>query len=955
MNSPETIKNWQAASEIYARMSDLSVGEAMSQLETLEHITPAVRQLVITLINAGNQASVYIDENVTPYLDMEKNVAQQSKAGDTLNQYTLIEELGRGGMSQVFLAERNDAQVQKKVAIKIFSPRFHATELLSHFVKEQSILAELSHPNIVSMQHGGETQDGTAYLIMELIDGARPIDDYVREEHLDTRAIIRLVLSAAEALAYAHANLTIHRDLKPCNILVDRHGVLKIVDFGIAKLIQQDPEEDKTTLMALTPSFAAPEQIKSERISVSSDVFSLAAVTTGLLLGKAPLPEDRLLRACQDDEDHVRSALRQSGLDRDLCNVLNKALKTEPSQRYSSMQSLADDLQRWVNNEPVSATSDSVWYQIRKFAQRRSALFAALLTLLVSLLLGMGLVWRQYNLTVVEAEKFKQVKEFMLDVFSVTNPDTAQGERIFAVDLLSQARSDISTRDFPDPLIKAELLGNIGTALSRLGVWERAESSINEALALDPDNTEFLLQQAYLQLNKDDTEAAETLLDRLSLDEDSDPILRARLYTYRGILLTRQKKYDEAVQWLQRGRELFQQANDTEGMMSSAIQLATVEFETSHTDRAIEVLEQAHDEFLPQVSSTNSKLMELEHNMMQAYNDVGDYEKSLQLGNELVDKIREVLGNKHPSLQAALSSLAGSYRAHGQIDQALELAGEAHQLSVFHFGLNHQYSARTLNMLAILAYEKGDFEQAIHHMQDVVKVFTATLGADHQNTWDTQVNLAVLLDRTGRSEEARAILEPLYDKLLEQIGADHRSTLYLASVLIRIYTQLDLLDKAQALSDAVLPRSIEALGNEHPLTVGIRFSVAKMHQRNGQPQQALDALQPILDHDLIPSDSPQYISVQNHLGDLKAELGDIAAADEHKQNALSAAIRMTGADSQRTVLQRLKSARFYVQNGKSELAQVLLQQANESIAKNSLSDAAITEELEQLNALIEQQ
>ena len=274
---------WQKAIDIYADISELSVNQALEHIDSIHNLDIELKQAVITLINSGNQASQYIQDHYTPNFTLDKFAYPDIKIGMRLDEYELVEKIGQGGMSQVFKAQRIDSAAQKKVAIKIFSPKNHSQQLLERFIKEQKILSQFNHANIVDMLHGGKTDNEITYLVMELIENAMPIDKFCLTQQLSDKQKISFIAQCADALAYSHANLIIHRDLKPDNILINKHNQLKIVDFGIAKLINNDMDGSNTTIMALTPNYAAPEQVNTQAITVKTDIFSLAVVALELL------------------------------------------------------------------------------------------------------------------------------------------------------------------------------------------------------------------------------------------------------------------------------------------------------------------------------------------------------------------------------------------------------------------------------------------------------------------------------------------------------------------------------------------------------------------------------------------------------------------------------------------------------------------------------------------------
>jgi serine/threonine-protein kinase len=371
MNHNEQTQIWKKALDIFSEVSTLSVNQAITHLNEMSSLSTEVKQAVITLINSGNQASQYILDNFTPDASELKDASELNlhmphhKIGTELDEYKLIEKIGHGGMSQVFKAKRLTKDAQKFVAIKIFSPKSYSTQLLEHFINEQKILSELNHPNIVDMLHGGKTKDNTTYLVMELIENAQAISHYFKQTHASIDEKMRCIYQCANALSYTHANLIIHRDLKPENILIDSNRTLKIVDFGIAKIINNDIDSSKTTIMALTPSYAAAEQINAQKISVKTDIFSLAIVALELLAGKQVLPQDRLIKSCSTDEKAINQCLKTLKIDKDLKNILQKASQHNPMQRYASMQSFADDINNYLGKIPVNDCSLSLYYRLR--------------------------------------------------------------------------------------------------------------------------------------------------------------------------------------------------------------------------------------------------------------------------------------------------------------------------------------------------------------------------------------------------------------------------------------------------------------------------------------------------------------------------------------------------------------------------------------------------------------
>jgi len=307
-----------------------------------------------------------------------------SLAGQTLGAYTVESAIGQGGMGSVWLAHRSDGRFEGKVAIKLLSIALIGQGGEARFHREGRVLAKLTHPNIARILDAGVTSTTQPYLVLEYVRGS-PIDRHCEENALSVEARVRLFLDVLSAVGHAHANLIVHRDIKPSNIYVDHHGVVKLLDFGIAKLVEDDIRTDPATLLthegtrALTPEYAAPEQVMGGLITVATDVYSLGVLLYVLLSGEHPTggkghSAPQFIRSLLETEparlsDSATMQLKRT-LRGDLDNIVAKALKKAPLERYASVKDFADDLKRYLNNEPVLARADNTWYRVRKFVAR---------------------------------------------------------------------------------------------------------------------------------------------------------------------------------------------------------------------------------------------------------------------------------------------------------------------------------------------------------------------------------------------------------------------------------------------------------------------------------------------------------------------------------------------------------------------------------------------------------
>ncbi|HWS99560.1 MAG TPA: serine/threonine-protein kinase [Pyrinomonadaceae bacterium] len=355
--------------------------------------------------------------------------------GKEFGRYKVIRELGRGGMGAVFLAERADGEFQQQVALKIVGRTFADAELVRRFRRERQILASLSHPNIARLLDGGVSQDGEPYLVMEYVEGVR-IDEYCEGRRLSTAARLRLFLAVCRGVAYAHQNLVVHRDIKPSNVLVTSDGTPKLLDFGIAKLLDAEHahERTETNFRAFTPDYAAPEQVSGGQITTASDVYSLGVLLDDLLHGtrrsQGAQPDAGRWRSESSEQKTVatnlptkqdgggRKAEGQRSVGGELKNIVSMARREEPQRRYNSVAQLAEDVQRYLDGLPVRAQKDSFTYRAGKFVRRNKVSVGAAAVVLVSLVVGLALALWQAN--VARRERDRAERRFS-DVRQLSN------------------------------------------------------------------------------------------------------------------------------------------------------------------------------------------------------------------------------------------------------------------------------------------------------------------------------------------------------------------------------------------------------------------------------------------------------------------------------------------------------------------------------------------------------
>ncbi len=420
--------------------------------------------------------------------------AHAAAIGAVIGPYRLIRELGAGGMGAVWLAERIDGTLKREVALKL--PRLSwSSGLAERMSRERDILASLNHPHIARIYDAGLDEQGRPYLALEYVEG-EPIDIYCKQHALPIRERLKLMLQVSAAVAHAHARLVLHRDLKPANILVTHEGQVRLLDFGIAKLMEGElTQETKLTQQsgrALTLDYASPEQIRGEAIGTASDVYSLGVVAYELLTEAKPYKLKRESAAALEEaiatvdvrlashaatDKHSKQQLKG-----DIDAILNKALKKDVTARYPTVDALAQDIERHLNNLPVQARPDAWGYRVQKFLGRNKLPVAAAAAVSITLIAGVaGVLW-QARVAQAQTTRAERVKDFVLSIFNDANSDSEAGTSRSAADLLKLARQRVNNETGGNPELAVELMTAIGKSMVGQGLSADAATLMREAV-----------------------------------------------------------------------------------------------------------------------------------------------------------------------------------------------------------------------------------------------------------------------------------------------------------------------------------------------------------------------------------------------------------------------------------------------------------------------------------------
>lgn len=478
---------------LFDRAVELDAAGREELLADLKSDDPALaRRLEAMLASDSGKADVLSGIISAP--DTDRRPAIPEKIGP----FRILKKLGEGGMGVVYLGQRKTADFEQLLAIKRLNAAVDSELARQRLLVEQRVLASLRHPHIAQFVDGGEDADGTPFVAMEFVDGV-PLLEHAQANDLSGPQRVTLFLDLCKAVHFAHQHLVVHRDIKAGNVLIDNHGTLKLLDFGIAKLLGEERGgHDQTVLTvagAMTPHYASPEQIRGETVTPLTDVYSLGVVLYELLAGRRPFdiqtrrPTEIERIICLSDPGPPLPTGR--GRYGDLNSIVAKAMHKEPDRRYQSAAQLAEDLQRWLDGRPVLARPDSAGYRLRSFMRRHPfGVVASSTFLLILVVFSVGMAWQAHNLAIErdraerEALVATETADFLIELFQASDPRETNPEGLRARDLLDRAAERIPDELDSDPLMRAQLMHVIGLAYTNLSVEGPAVELLAGALEL---------------------------------------------------------------------------------------------------------------------------------------------------------------------------------------------------------------------------------------------------------------------------------------------------------------------------------------------------------------------------------------------------------------------------------------------------------------------------------------
>ncbi|MGE0463980.1 MAG: tetratricopeptide repeat protein [Vicinamibacterales bacterium] len=779
MTRDDIVGRWPEAERLLDPLLDLPAPERRARALAACGGDTGLRQVVERLLDQAEA------DGEVPPLPGELFDTFPDAAPAVIGPYRVIEEIGHGGMSRVFRATREDSAVASPVALKLLDRR-PTPAALRRFDRERDTLARLHHPHIARLLDGGITDEGTPYLVMELVDG-EPIDDYCDRRSVDLAGRLRLFRQVLEAIEFAHARLIVHRDIKPANVFVDQHGAVKLLDFGIAKWLDETggPALTQTIQRVMTPAHAAPEQFRGDPITAATDVYQLGLLLYRLLTGQPAhategSTHEAIARAVLDtDPDPPSEVVRRTQtaphpvarrLAGDLDAIVLKALRKEPADRYPSVEALRRDLDDYLASRPVSARRGSLAYSLRKYASRHRAGVAAVTAATLALLIGFAGVLAQSRATAAERDRVRvaearatAINTFLVrDLLAAATPAGAQGRTMSVDDVLANASRSVSYAFAGQPATEAEVRTTLADSYAALGRFAEAEAH---------------------------AAAARDLLDRTA-PRDEHAVLRARTLLAR--LALEQGRFDEA----RREAEAVLGAQKAAAGPASRDALATQAVLSRALRRQGELAdaERLATEALAAATMHHPDDWrlgaELRNRLADVLIDLRRGVEAEPLTREALELRRARLGPTHPDVLGAMAQHALAVDAQLRFDEALTLSKEIVAASEAIYGLSHPQTARARNGLAMAHDRLGHDAEAREQVERALAIYRDTLGPEHADTLAVLRNLGILVGRM----ESPARAEPIYREVLDirrrTLGPRHAQTIEaaigLASLLARM-------------------------------------------------------------------------------------------------------------------------------------------------------------------------
>jgi serine/threonine-protein kinase len=843
-------ERWQHIAALFDELVELSPQERASRLDAIAADDSNLATDLRSLLAADASTNALLDNDAAALVPTLIDGEETSRPGDSTGPYRLVRLLGEGGMGVVYLAERTDGAYEQQVAVKLLKRGMDTQAILRRFLQERRILARLTHPHIVRLLDGGMSEDGRPYYVMEYVAGGT-IAEHASARRLGVRERVALLVQVAEAVAYAHAQLVVHRDLKPSNVLVEESGEPRVLDFGIAKLIEESGEATLTGtgLRVMSPAYAAPEQILGEPIGTATDVYALGLLLCELLTGRLPhrrfaaaphrlahdiadeameRPSVLAGRATREELEGAFGPDAEAGtlsrtLRGDLDVIVMKSLQREPARRYAMAAAFADDLRRWLDGRPIAARADSATYRARKFVRRHRVGVAASALIALSLIGGFGAaVWqaRQARLAADAAHSAQEaaqqqaaiataVSNFLTrDVIQAANPYRSKLD-IRLTDALLKAGERIDERFAGNPRLAGVVGRELADALYFAGEVEPAQDHARKALAT--------LESAFGAADTDALQARVTL----------------------GLILHKQDKFAEARSVYEEGLRAIGADGQSRERLELLVGIAGIDVEDRREAEALKSLEVLAPQVEAEFGAFEPPHVRALDHQMRALMGVEREEEALAIARRLRAGTEKKFGVGDAQTLEWMKREGIVLTVLERYDDALPIMQQACDATSAHLGAAHFATADCNLRLGIVLFNKERFTEAATLMEDVAALRERALGEESESTWLSWVWLARAYQHTDRRAQARKLFERTYANASRINGEADPKTLPFAQTLGMFLEQTGAHADAEVLRRKILDQAQHALPEGHAIIVKCAWDLGETLASQQHDEEAI--------------------------------------------------------------------------------------------------------------------
>jgi tetratricopeptide (TPR) repeat protein len=805
-------ERWGRISAVFDRVIDLPAAEREILLEQCCVGDSELRREVQSLLEADAAADI-LDQHVPKLLEgVAAQWARDNEAapvGTTIGCWRVQRELGRGGMGVVMLAERVDGQFEQRVALKLIKRGMDSAAVLARFLLERQILARLSHPNIARLLDGGLSTDGRPYFVMEYVEGA-PILDYCKAHCLGLQERLECALQICGALQFAHRQLIVHLDIKPSNVIVTSTGEVKLLDFGIAKLLGGAPVKPalQTRTQAhrpFTPGYASPEQLLGDAVSTATDVYGIGCLLYELLTGHranglsefATAQEARQALARGEPQAPSRVAGESQGsasfsasrLRGDLDTIVLKALKCEPDRRYPTVEALAEDIRRCLAGHPIAARRNTLFYRTSKFASRHRLGVALAVLGFIGLIVTTTFALSQAANARAQALRAQALTHYLVDVFRVADPKVMPGGlKLSAREVLDLGARRMEQQLAHEPQLEASFSVMLGTIYQGLGENERAIALLQRALVLHPvdergdiSRADTLGLLARAQYEKGDYDAASITSAEAQTEHHvrntTDSPMIAQDLALQGEIARRRGEFAKGETLLKQALAMSRATLTAPHPQIAAQlnQLAALYGDMNRIEQATTLTEQSLGMFRALYGENHLDVAENLVNLGVFDMQSDRIAQALPVFDQAITIYRRLLPSDHPLLALALANEARAFDRLKHYREADPLYREALAMQRRVLGDQHPDLATTLNNLAVLRLHLDDFAGSINYSREAVAIWIAQGKPEHPFALISKSHLAVALRESGDLVQAERITREVLDARRRQLGEKNRA------------------------------------------------------------------------------------------------------------------------------------------------------------------------------------